>query len=127
MVEQTGEHALEHSPALCQERSTDGCQSFCAAWLKLQSQLLLSAWPQENLSLWESLWPLLQPPVNKQGDKSGEVEYVSDMRLKVQKDLVESLGGCPGSLWGKGTLQSPEAALRPWVTLPPASLLVCSV
>lgn len=82
-------------------------KSFCAAWFKLQSQLLLSAWPWGNLSLWESLWPPLQPPVNKQGDKPGEVEYVLDMRLKVQKDLVESLGGCSGGLWGKGAQRGP--------------------
>lgn len=132
MVEQTGEHALEHSlPAgawstaqLCARRA-----ALMAASRSVQPGLNCnhSCSFLPGPGLWESLWPLLQPPVNKQGDKSGEVEYVSDMRLKVQKDLVESLGGCPGGLWGKGTLQSPEAALRPWVTLPPASLLVCNV
>lgn len=77
-------------------------KSFCEAWLKLQWQLLPSAWPWRNPSLWESLWPLLQPPMNKQGDKPDVVEYVLDMRLKVQKDLVESSRACPGGLWGKG-------------------------
>lgn len=82
-------------------------KSFCATWLEMKSQLLLSAWPQGSPSPWESLWPLLQPPVNKQGDKPSVVEYILDVRLNVQKDLVESSRVCPGGLWGKGSQGCP--------------------
>lgn len=83
-MERTGEHALEHRPAcwepgataqLCARRAVlTAAKPFCAAWHELQLQLLLAAWPQGNPSLWESLWPLSQPAVSKQGDKPGVVD-----------------------------------------------------